>query len=99
MPITIGNERARSSQERADAIQADAIQQAVLSVCCGKLARRFSARGMWGHAFHLWSEGATPANVSLDLAVRYAINDAQHAKPGEFACVLMGTPTQITGTP
>jgi len=42
-------------------------------------------------------EQAAPADVTRDLAVRYAINDAQHAKPGEFSCILMGSPTQING--
>ena len=42
-------------------------------------------------------EQATHGEVTRDLAVRYAINDAQHAKPGEFSCILMGSPTQING--
>lgn len=35
--------------------------------------------------------------ITSDLAVGYAIQDAQQAKAGEFTCVLQGLPTRING--
>jgi len=66
-------------------------QYIVLSVLCvgvtvGCVGSQFASRS------------TQAANViTSDLAVSYAIQDAQHAKPGEFTCVLQGLPTQING--
>lgn len=72
---------------------------------CGRIARGitgcvlvvFLLAGCGATRFGPLPEQAMPASVTRDLAVRYAINDAQHAKPGFFGCILIGSPAQING--
>lgn len=79
------NSVARGTQVKATRRIVGSIAIITLLVGCG--ADRFGAH----------PAQVAPFVVTPDLAVGYAIRDAQHAKPGEFGCILQGAPTQIDG--